>query len=133
MAQINYLVTKKPKDVGRLGTQQSYVLKVISKFNRPTVNANRNIVYAMDYQSAQGTYLSDNEEFTMDILYYDDEIADVDELLYSLFDCQTAQLDGTDIPKLGAVKNFKLTGQSWATEAVGCNANRLTLNGTFLP
>lgn len=132
MAQINYIVSNKATSPGRLGTQQSYTLKIISKFDRPQIDANRNYKWSMDRKSGQGTLINSSETFVMDIIYDDSEIPQVDELLYSLFDYQEAELDGTDIPKLGAVKDFVLDGNSWTTETVGCTGNRLTLNGTFI-
>lgn len=132
MISITYRVTEKPTDVLRLNTEQEFELKVVSKFVKPPVNANRVYSPSMDYKSGRGTFISAHETFSLQFVFHNDEIAAVDELVYSLFDYQIASLNGVDIPRFNKVQDFRLTTNSFTAESVGCFANRATIEGIFL-
>ena len=133
MASIRFIVTDSATDPARLDTEQVYSLDgdvIISDYKEPKT-FNRTQAFAMDMKSSQGTKISKSRAFSMTITCLIDEYKSLEELIDSLADYQLAEFIAADIPLVGESRFFKMTGNSYEPDKIGCDYVSANLTGVY--
>lgn len=132
MTAITYIVTGKPVNPARLGTEQTFTIDRLTEFTLPEPTMNRSYASSMDHRSGKGTFISAHETSRIGITIPIDEKPYLDEMIYSLADYQVAEIDATDVNYVGAVREFVMQGTSFPREAKGCTHISCSFDLKFL-
>jgi hypothetical protein len=127
MTTITYTVTGKATSAARLNTEQVFDIVRLIEFKPPEIVFNRTYAPSLDGASGRGTLVSSHEVSRIGILLPITQWGALQELIYSLSDYQIAELDATDVPHFGSVRNFVMTSNNFPREKRGCNQ----ISGSF--
>lgn len=138
MASITFIVSDSAQSPAREDTLQVFDMPqggaiVISQFTAPTSAFNRSYAASMDYNSGRGTKVSKHQRSMIGITYPIALLPAVEELVDSLADYQIASLDASDIDFMGSTRNFRMMGNDFPREAVGCTHLSLSMELLYLP
>ena len=117
---IEFRVTDSPITSARLGTLVTFDVRIMTEVI-PIKRANRSYSSAMDHRSGRGTKRSKHKEFELKFTQPNADIPAIDELIDSLMDYQIATIDLTSYERYNEIVKFRMMGDEWQQEIIGCS------------